>query len=101
MLTPPQRRYELFSRYLTVFAVSHSGTEEELEAYARRVSVGYRPPLRPQWPPEVSSLISACWAQDPAQRPAMDEVVERLKKIDEGGLFKEAAQSADGCCVIS
>ncbi len=40
-----------------ISAVSINGTYEELEAYAMRVSDGYRPPIHDTWPPSIYSLI--------------------------------------------
>lgn len=35
-------RNEVFSKYIMLCAISINGTEEEIEAYAERVSEGYR-----------------------------------------------------------
>lgn len=37
--------YELFHKYLMQCAISNAGTFEEIENYARQVSMGYRPPI--------------------------------------------------------
>ncbi len=36
----------------------------------------------PTVPPELSSIGSQCMKKDPADRPTMKEVVERLEKLD-------------------
>ncbi|KAJ9530986.1 hypothetical protein QJQ45_028871, partial [Haematococcus lacustris] len=71
---PALRRYELFHRYLMVHAISLEGSEAEVEAYAHRVSRGFRPPIAERLGPELSSLLAQCWAQDPAARPPMTQV---------------------------
>lgn len=41
---------------------------------------GQRPAL-PAWlPPAVAALVGECWAQDPKQRPAMEQVLRRLEE---------------------
>ena len=42
---------------------------------------GYRPPIREQWNPAVSILISLCWAQNPIYRPHLGAVMARIKHI--------------------
>lgn len=37
--------------------------------------------LRKQWCPEIVELIDRMWAQDPADRPTIAEVVEELQDI--------------------
>lgn len=37
--------------------------------------------LRKQWCPEIVDLIEHMWAQDPADRPTMSEVVQELERI--------------------
>ncbi|KIY99458.1 hypothetical protein MNEG_8502 [Monoraphidium neglectum] len=50
-------------------------------AYARRVSDGYRAPRPPFWPPQIRGLVDACCAQEPHERPRMEEVLEALREI--------------------
>jgi hypothetical protein len=48
-------------------AVCTTGTEAEIEAYARSVADGYRPPIHDHWPQPVKDLIRVggsgwgCW----------------------------------------
>lgn len=50
---PPQ----VLHRYIVLTAISRMGTVEELEAYARSVADGYRPPIHGNWPKDVKDLI--------------------------------------------
>ncbi|KXZ46953.1 hypothetical protein GPECTOR_39g447 [Gonium pectorale] len=52
--------------------------------YAELVARGYRPPRLRCLSDAAWSLISACWHEDPVQRPGMGEVAERLKGMMEG-----------------
>jgi serine/threonine protein kinase len=69
---------EILAAYLLSFAFRD---QAELEAYAARVSRGYRPPIDERWPEPLRALISDCWQQDPRKRPAMGEVVKRLEAV--------------------
>ncbi|KAG2501064.1 hypothetical protein HYH03_000883 [Edaphochlamys debaryana] len=40
-----------------------------------------RPPLPPTTPPDLAALIAACWADDPAARPAFVEVIGALRGL--------------------
>eukprot|EP00884_Botryococcus_braunii_P003104 jgi/Botrbrau1/12795/Bobra.117_1s0014.1 len=61
--------------------------EATLKTSDKTIAGGYRRPLPDYWPEELTSLISDCWAQEPASRPSMDEVCARLKAIQESGIF--------------
>ncbi|KXZ46952.1 hypothetical protein GPECTOR_39g446 [Gonium pectorale] len=52
--------------------------------YAEMVARGYRPPRLRCLSDAAWSLISACWHEDPVQRPGMGEVAERLRGMMEG-----------------
>ncbi|KIZ04397.1 Dual specificity protein kinase shkE [Monoraphidium neglectum] len=93
--------FELLQKYIMLSAISIKGTYEELEAYAARVAGGFRPPLHDRWPPEISSLIKDCWAQDPRKRPAMEEVVSRLEDIQGLDFLTQETWSDCACCVVS
>lgn len=77
--------FELLSRYQMLCAVSVAGTPEEVENYAAKVSEGYRPPIPEHWPESVRQLIGECWHQDPALRPPMARVRERLAAMVQDG----------------
>jgi len=78
--------YELFHRFLVVFAAAPSGNQKEVEQYAEQVSQGYRPPLGSHIPFSLGSLIKDCGAQNPKLRPTMAAVVERLRAIEAEGV---------------
>ncbi|KAL6748455.1 kinase-like domain-containing protein [Haematococcus lacustris] len=92
--------YELFHRYLMLHAISLEGTDEEVEAYAERVSNGFRPPIAPHLGPEFQSLLQQCWAQDPATRPRMDQVVQRLRQLQLEGLMGPGTEPQGCQCAI-
>lgn len=46
--------------------------------YEQVVHGGERPPINKKWPDNLSSLISDCWGEKPADRPTFEEVVKRL-----------------------
>ena len=53
----------------------------------RQVGLGQRPPLSflrdggSSWAAAVADIIEECWAQDPLQRPAMEDVTKRLNQL--------------------
>ncbi|GAX81843.1 hypothetical protein CEUSTIGMA_g9271.t1 [Chlamydomonas eustigma] len=72
--------YEVLHRYQMVSATD--GSLEECQAYARRVATsGFRPPIDPDLPESLGSLLKSCWQADAHARPSMDHVVSRLKDI--------------------
>ncbi|KAI8476817.1 MAG: kinase-like domain-containing protein [Monoraphidium minutum] len=95
--------YEVMQRYVMFSAVSIRGDYEELVEYCGRVAEGYRPPLHTTWPPSVASVITDCWAQDPAKRPSMGEVVTRLEAAEAAGVLGELrADDVNSCsCAIA
>ena len=46
-----------------------------------RVSDGERPNVPPGMPPVLRALVTACWAHEPSERPAMTAVVTRLEAL--------------------
>jgi mitogen-activated protein kinase kinase kinase 7 len=46
-----------------------------------KVHNGQRPPLVEGCPRPIENLMTACWAQAPAKRPAMSTVVEIMRKL--------------------
>eukprot|EP00879_Flechtneria_rotunda_P007275 GHRR01007632.1.p2 GENE.GHRR01007632.1~~GHRR01007632.1.p2 ORF type:complete len:166 (+),score=48.43 GHRR01007632.1:1449-1946(+) len=95
--------YEVLHCYVMLSAVSVAGTYEELEEYCAGVAAGYRPPLHDDWPESISSIIKACWSDDPFDRPGMDEVVRRLEAAQAAGeLDGHDSMGCGGCrCTIS
>ncbi|PNW73229.1 hypothetical protein CHLRE_14g623926v5 [Chlamydomonas reinhardtii] len=97
--------FEVLNRYQMVCAISIQGTEEEVEGYAAKVSEGYRPPLPERWPHHVKQLIADCWAQDPAARPSMAVVRERIAGLIAAGVAQEMQEQltpmAPCTCIIS
>lgn len=68
----------LFADYST-----HQDPYEDVPESAIRAGVleGRRLPIPETAPPQVAELIAECWHQDPAKRPKMPAVVERLAKL--------------------
>lgn len=61
----------------------HFAAGMELEPYARAVALrGYRAPLPDSVPPAWGSLVTRCWAQSPADRPAFDDVLVFAENVD-------------------
>ena len=92
--------YELTHKYMMVFAVSVTGTEEEIMRYAHKVSEGFRPTLREDFPPELKSIIQDTWHENPKKRPSMAEVVKRLQRLLDSNDLNVAGEGP-GCCTIS
>eukprot|EP00798_Chlamydomonas_sp_ICE-L_P031247 gene31247-6391_t len=94
--------YELLHKYCMAYAIiGNNSAREEIERYAQNVSEGYRPPIHKHLPDDLKLLIADCWAQDPKERPAMIQVVERLRAIqDEGLLVAMGRGNKEGCCVV-
>mmetsp|Transcript_2467 Transcript_2467/g.7361 ORF Transcript_2467/g.7361 Transcript_2467/m.7361 type:complete len:131 (+) Transcript_2467:1603-1995(+) len=42
-------------------------------------SKGYRPRLPPETPDDVATLVRACWAQEPENRPTMARILSYLR----------------------
>jgi tRNA A-37 threonylcarbamoyl transferase component Bud32 len=40
-----------------------------------------RPPIAPHWPKELVSIMTDCWAPDPASRPPFSVILDRLRAI--------------------
>jgi len=76
--------------------------ENEIMQFTKSVSKGFRPPVEPFLPPYMQQLISACWAQNPTDRPPMKQVVEVLKKFQASPELAAIDKSREpGCCSIS
>ena len=91
--------YELCHKYMMIFAISVTGTEEEIMRYAQRVSQGFRPTLREDFPAELKSIIQEAWHEDPKKRPSMTMIVKRLQALLDSSDLKVSGE--DGCCSVS
>jgi hypothetical protein len=85
---------------------------EELNAYAQKVAAGHREEIPGFWHPDLKSLVSSCWAGDPAARPSFRQVLKQLYALKKAGVAEamDAARPKGdynpvgdcGCgCVIS
>lgn len=54
---------------------------------------------RPPPPPELAALVEACWAPDPADRPAFDEVCARLEAFLAAAPPDPPVKGVGRCCV--
>ena len=45
------------------------------------VSNGLRPEPVPEEPAGVGELMESCWHEDPQERPTMEEVISKIRKI--------------------
>ncbi len=53
-----------------------------MTAYVMRRSAGERERFPARWPQGLKDLVSACWAQDPANRPSFKEVLSRCVRVN-------------------
>ena len=44
-----------------------------------QVASGYRPNIPSEMPENIAGIITACWAQEPSERPSAAEVLVRLQ----------------------
>ena len=54
------------------------GDPVDCEIYAEKVARGYRVPIPSRWPEPVRELVASCWAQEPEDRPSMDDVARMI-----------------------
>ncbi|GLC44719.1 hypothetical protein PLESTB_000971200 [Pleodorina starrii] len=78
--------YELLSRELLIISYFNTSKGAKLglrgpEDYAEKVCEGFRPPRPACLSDAAWSLLSACWHDDPVQRPPMKAVAERLAEL--------------------
>jgi hypothetical protein len=52
-----------------------------LQAYARRVARGFRPPIDEAIPRKVRDIMTAAWSHNPANRPSMTQIIKQLKDV--------------------
>jgi hypothetical protein len=55
-----------------------------------------RPELPETWPPEIRSLISACWAPDPSERLTFDQICQRLSGPEAEALVAGGGKAGGG-----
>ncbi|KAF8069472.1 mpv17 [Scenedesmus sp. PABB004] len=67
--------YELLAKTMVLFTElpTYSTDPVVLEDYAEKVSKGYRPARPKSFSDAAWELVSACWAQEPTQRPNMSK----------------------------
>ena len=53
----------------------------QMERIIDAVSSGLRPEPVPEEPPGVGELIESCWHKDPQERPTMNAVISKIRKI--------------------
>ena len=73
-----------FGVILWEIATNQQPWKQLREAFAIVSLVGFqheRLPLPPDLDPQVSSLISDCWREEPGQRPLFTEVLQRLSQL--------------------
>jgi hypothetical protein len=74
---------ELFSGRVLSTVVAPNGTFGEIDSYSKRVALAaYRPPIPGVVPEPIAALIQRCWAQEAAERPSMEEVVQALQQAE-------------------
>jgi serine/threonine protein kinase len=61
----------------------YDGAPESTMTFERCIVSGLRPDLPTDCLPEMQDLIARCWAEDPDDRPDVDEVIHQLFLIEE------------------
>ena len=64
-----------------LFCVASLVRSDRSRVDTEMVVQGQRPALPPETPRAFAGLITKCWAQDPAERPAFKQIVSHLKAI--------------------
>ena len=54
--------------------------ESNIDVVIKVIKDGYRPTIPTGTPPAIASLMRACWAADPGDRPTFSEIIARLDK---------------------
>lgn len=85
--------YEVLQKCMLLAFISTSAIPSEVDQYIESVLAGFRPYLPPEWPKEIKSLLSWCWADPIRARPSMEEVLEELIRIQERGIFREKVKT--------
>ena len=65
---------------MTAYKKPYEGFSREA-FYKRVVKGGERPPVKKNWPKELSKLMAECWNDKIDKRPTFGEVVERIEGI--------------------
>ncbi|KAF6255281.1 kinase-like domain-containing protein [Scenedesmus sp. NREL 46B-D3] len=73
--------YELFSRSLLLYTHTPANSPADSEAYAARVSRGFRPQRPTNFHAGVWRVVERCWAADPTARPAAAWVLQQLQQL--------------------
>ena len=81
--------FELFSKRLLGADYMNTTQWDESEGHAQKVAGGWRPNFPLHMPESIRALISSCWAQSPARRPSMAQVVQQLQEIAKTGIAEE------------
>ncbi len=102
---PYDSKCDVFSFAIVLWEVASGGGVpyaglSPLQAAVGVVQHGLRPPLPAQGHPALARLMVACWAQQPAARPAFSAIVERLEALEaqlrEAGNDNENAARSGG-----
>jgi serine/threonine protein kinase len=83
--------YEIFSRKIPYEGDDHHEPVEILKLIADPL-VSKRPPVPKSCPSEFKDIMTACWRDDPLQRPSAEEIDIRIKMLDSTDTFS----SSDG-----
>eukprot|EP00884_Botryococcus_braunii_P017569 jgi/Botrbrau1/4496/Bobra.0220s0029.1 len=61
-----------------------------------KVMMGYRPPIPEKMPPGYRQLMTACWDDDPANRPPFSDIVAWIRRLkaDSSGLGPGSGRSS-------
>jgi hypothetical protein len=82
---PPCPCPQVLCRKLMLIDEIKSDPKKDARAYAERVAAGFRPEVPRRWPHALRSLITSCWAQEPAARPSFDTVLQVLQEVRHAG----------------
>lgn len=97
--------YNLFHRVIpSVQLVMQGGDEKDLEMYAFKVGLGYRPPIAAGVPAPIKEIIEKCWQARPGDRPTASSLVAMLVAVRTSGVCDapDGGHAQPGCsCVLS
>lgn len=92
---PYNEKVDIFSFGVILFEVLHrklmlvdeikNDPRKDAQAYAERVSRGFRPEIPKHWPRELADIIQASWAQDPHMRPNFTAILDVLRELESSG----------------
>jgi hypothetical protein len=72
--------YEIFMQNAP-WSEKSAGSMEGIRAAGFAVVQGERPPIPSFWPEPLKSLVLDCWKHDPAERPTIQQVLKRIRKM--------------------